>query len=57
MFGFRPVLSTTLQLARLVEKFKRNFDEKRLTDAVFLDVAKAFDFMWIEGLLFKPTIL
>ena len=57
MFGFRPVLSTTLQLARLVEKFKRNFDEKRLTDAVFLDVAKAFDYVWNEGLLFKLTIL
>ena len=30
---------------------------KRLTGAVFLDVAKAFDSVWIEGLLFKLTIL
>jgi hypothetical protein len=32
-----------LQLARLVEKITRNFGEKRLRVAVFLDVAKSFD--------------
>jgi hypothetical protein len=32
-----------LQLARLVERITRNFGEKRLTGALFLDVAKAFD--------------
>jgi len=42
-FGFRPRHSTPLQLARLVERITRNFGEKRLTGAVFLDVAKAFD--------------
>ena len=56
-FVFQPGLSTTLQLAQLVERIKRNFDEKRLTGAVFLDVAIAFDSVWIEGLLFKLTIL
>jgi hypothetical protein len=39
-FGFRPKHSTSLQLARLVERVTRNFGEKRLTDTVFLDVAK-----------------
>jgi hypothetical protein len=29
-FGFRPKHSTTLQLARLVERVNRNFDERRL---------------------------
>ena len=24
---------------------------------VFLDVAKSFDFAWVDGLLYKPTIL
>ena len=38
-FGFRPKHSTSLQLARLVESIIRNFGEKKLTGAVFLDVA------------------
>ena len=41
-FWFRPRHSTALQLARLVERITRNFGERRLTGAVFLDVAKAF---------------
>ena len=56
-FGFRPRHSTYLQLARLVERITRNFGEKRLTGAVFLDVAKAFDAVWIDGLLYKLTLL
>jgi hypothetical protein len=35
----------------------RNFGEKRLTGAVFLDVAKVFDTVWFNGLLYKLTIL
>ena len=56
-FGFRPRHSTSLQLARLVERITRNFGEKRLTSAVFLDVAKANDTVWIDGLLYKLTLL
>jgi hypothetical protein len=56
-FGFRPRHSTTLQLARLVERVNRNFDESRLTGAVFLDVAKDFDTVWVKGLLYKLTVL
>jgi hypothetical protein len=56
-FGFRPKNSTSLQLARLVEITTRNFGEKRLTVAVFLDVAKAFDTIWINGLPYKLTLL
>jgi hypothetical protein len=55
-FGFRPKHSTTLQLAHLVERVNRNFDERRLTSAVFLDVAKAFDTVWVKGLLSKITL-
>jgi len=40
-FEFRPRHSTSLQLARLVERITRNLGEKRLTSAVFLDVAKS----------------
>jgi hypothetical protein len=56
-FGFRPRHSTTLQLAHLVERVNRNFDERRLTGAVFLDVAKAFDTVRVKGLLYKLTVL
>jgi hypothetical protein len=44
-------------LTRLVEIITRNFGEKRLTGAVFLDVAKVFDTIWISGLLYKLMIL
>jgi hypothetical protein len=40
---FRPKHSTALQLIRLVERVSRNLDKRRLTGAVFLHVAKAFD--------------
>jgi len=56
-FGFRPEHSTSLQLGHLVERITRNFGEKRLTGAVFLDVAKVFDTVWIDGLLYKLTLL
>jgi hypothetical protein len=56
-FGFRPKHSTALQLTRLVERVSRNFDDKRLTCAVFLDVSKAFDTVWVDGILYKITIL
>jgi hypothetical protein len=42
-------------LARLVG-VNRNFDEKRLTGAVLLNMEKAFDTMWVKGLIFKLTI-
>jgi hypothetical protein len=35
----------------------RNFGEKRLTGTIFLNVAKAFDTVWVDGLLFNLTAL
>jgi retron-type reverse transcriptase len=46
-----------LQLTRFVERITRNFGEKRLTGPVFLDVAKVFDALWIDGLLYTLTLL
>jgi hypothetical protein len=46
-----------LQLARLVERVSRNLREKRITGAVFLDVAKAFDTVWVDGLAYKLMAL
>jgi len=56
-FGFRPTHGTSLQVARLLEITIRNFGEKRLTGTVFLDMNKAFDTIWIDGLLYKLTLL
>jgi hypothetical protein len=56
-FGFRPKHSTVLLLASLVERVSRDFGEKRLTDAVFLDVAKILNIAWVDGLLCKITVL
>jgi hypothetical protein len=43
--------NTTLQLARVFEGIKRNFDEI-LSSAVFLDMAKAFDTLCVDGFLY-----
>jgi hypothetical protein len=50
-FVFRPKHSTSLRLTRLVERVSRNLGEKQLTGAVFLHVAKAFDTVWVDGLV------
>lgn len=52
-FGFRPKHSTVHQVLRLVEYVTDGFNRKQSTAAVFFDVAKAFDKVWHEGLLFK----
>jgi hypothetical protein len=52
-FGFRQGHSTTQQLLRLTEWTTRAFNHKKATGAVFLDVEKAFDQVWHEGLLHK----
>jgi hypothetical protein len=38
-------------------KITRNVDDKRLTGTPFLDLAKAFDTLWIDGLFYKLTLL
>jgi len=50
-FGFRPKHLTFLQLAYLVERVGRNFSKKRITDAVFRDLAKALDTVLVNGVL------
>jgi hypothetical protein len=44
-------------VAHLVERINRNVGEKRLIGAVFLDMAKAIDTVWIDVLLYKQTLL
>jgi hypothetical protein len=56
-FGFRSKDSKTLQLARLVVRVNRTFDERPLTGAVIPDLAKTFDIVWVKVLLYKLTVL
>ncbi|GFT55590.1 probable RNA-directed DNA polymerase from transposon X-element [Trichonephila clavipes] len=51
--GFRPRLSTSHQLLRVVEYIKDAIDRNQYTAAVFLDIQKAFDRVWHTGLLYK----
>ena len=54
-FGFRPGDSTTNQLIDLVNDIHRAFDSTRSLEvrAIFLDISKAFDKVWHDGLIFK----
>ena len=54
-FGFRPGDSTTNQLIDLVDEIHQAFDSTKSLEvrAVFLDISKAFDKVWHDGLIFK----
>ncbi|GBN88314.1 putative RNA-directed DNA polymerase from transposon X-element [Araneus ventricosus] len=52
-FGFRNSLTTNHQLLRVVEYITKGFDRGEYTAAVFLDIQKAFDRVWKQGLIHK----
>ena len=52
-FGFRKHHSCDHQLLRVTNKISHGLNTYKPTGVVFLDVAKAFDRVWHEGLLFK----
>jgi len=62
-FGFKPNRSTTQQLLRITEHISNGFEKKEHTGVAFLDIAKAFDKVWHDGLLYKlkclntPTVI
>ena len=53
--GFRPGDSTTNQLLFLVYEIHQTFADRNSLEvrAVFLDISKAFDKVWHDGLIFK----
>ena len=51
--GFRPGDSTINQLLSLTTEIFNAFEDFDETRAVFLDISKAFDKVWHEGLCFK----
>ena len=52
-YGFRPFRSTADLLAVVSDRFARSFNSPGATQAVALDISKAFDRIWHAGLLHK----
>ncbi|GFX62158.1 probable RNA-directed DNA polymerase from transposon X-element [Trichonephila clavipes] len=52
-YGFTNKLSTLHQLLNLTEAISEGFQSKKSTGAVFLDIQKAFDRVWLTGLTYK----
>ena len=51
--GFSPGDSCTNQLLSIAHEILQAFDDGHEVRGVFLDISKAFDSVWHEGLLFK----
>ena len=51
--GFLPGCSTTHQLVELYNRILLALDSKQFTSVTFADISKAFDTVWIKGLLLK----
>uniref|UniRef100_A0A2M4CVF1 Putative reverse transcriptase-like protein n=1 Tax=Anopheles darlingi TaxID=43151 RepID=A0A2M4CVF1_ANODA len=62
-FGFQEGLATSHQAIRLIKKIKAQRNKKLATGLVLLDLEKAFDTVWHNGLIYKlinfnfPTII
>jgi hypothetical protein len=52
-FGFRKRHSTTAQLTRLSDFITHGFNIRKHTRLITLDLEKAYNTVWINGLLFK----
>jgi hypothetical protein len=56
-FGFRKKHSTVAQLARITEYFTNGLSLHKHSGMILLDIEKAYDTLWIYGLLYKLIIL
>ncbi|GFW12209.1 probable RNA-directed DNA polymerase from transposon X-element [Trichonephila clavipes] len=52
-YGFTNKLSTLHPLLNLTEAISEGFQSKKSTGAVFLDIQKAFDYVWLTVLTYK----
>ena len=51
--GFKPGDSCINQLLCITHDIHQSLDDELETRGIFLDISKAFDKIWYEGLLFK----
>ena len=56
-YGFRKKSSTLDQLLDVYDKMMSGLDQRKVTKLLFLDVSKAFDRVWHNGLLHKLECL
>ncbi|MBJ3377398.1 reverse transcriptase family protein, partial [Salmonella enterica subsp. enterica serovar Typhimurium] len=56
-FGFRPGHSTPQQLVRVTENIHQGFEVGGKTAILLLDIEKAFDRLWVRGLMLKCVSL
>lgn len=56
-FGFRNNHSTVAQLGRVVDDIVDGFNVKKHCGMLTIDIEKAFDCVWIKGLLYKLITL
>jgi hypothetical protein len=52
-FGFRPGHNTVQQITRIINDISINFNKNNVTSMTLLDIEKAFDKVWHDGLTYK----
>ena len=53
--GFKPGDSCINQLLSIIREIYESFDEGLKVKSVFLDITKAFDEVWHDGIIYKLT--
>lgn len=55
--GLRPQFDIVAQLVRVVKTITLQFDRKKYTIEIFLDISKVFDRVWYNELLYKLSTI
>lgn len=52
-FGFRSGHNTAMQVVRIAHAITVSYNKSNVTSLVLLDIEKAFDTVWIQGIVYK----